>query len=198
MRKIGITGGVGAGKSTVLNYLMTKYGAKVYLADNIAHILEEPGQDCYNRLISQFGNRILDNDARIDPKKFASIIFSDKDALEKVNSIIHPAVKEYVLTRIKEDEKAGVRFFVLEAALLIEDGYLNILDEIWYIHTDTEIRRERLKKNRGYSDEKIDGIFASQLSENEYRKACKYTVNNSFSEQETKKSIDMILGEGHE
>lgn len=198
MRKIGITGGVGAGKSTVLGYLKEKYGAKIYMADNIAHILEEPGHDCYNMLISEFGNEILDSDGKIDSKKFAGIIFNNQEALDKVNSIVHPEVKKYVLDKIREEEALGTKYFILEAALLIEDGYACILDELWYVHTDALTRRERLKKSRGYSDKKIDSIFASQLSESEYRKACRYTIDNTFSETETEKSIDLILGDTYE
>lgn len=194
MRKIGITGGVGAGKSTILEHLEKKYNAKIYLADRIAHYLEEPGRPCYNELVSAFGNSILDDNAYISPKEFATVIFNDKNALEKVNSIIHPQVKKFILEKINEEEENGTELFVLEAALLIEDGYLNILDEIWYIHTDDEIRRARLKASRGYSDEKIDSIMAKQMSPEEFRKYCRYTIDNSGSEEDTRKELDKILG----
>ena len=82
---------------------------------------------------------------------------------------------------------------MLEAALLIEDGYLEILDEIWYVHADSAVRRNRLKESRGYSDEKIDSIMTKQLEETQYRSLCKYTIDNSGTEQETQKSIDLIL-----
>lgn len=197
MIKIGITGGVGAGKSTVLNHLSKKYNAKVYLADTIAHILEEPGAACYNEIVSHFGDKILNADGFIDSKAFANIIFNDSNALETVNGIIHPAVKNYILDKITEEEEAGTKMFVLEAALLIEDGYLDILDEIWYIHTDALVRRERLKSSRGYSDEKVDSIFSKQLTDDEYRRACKYTIDNSLDEAETIRQIDLILGDNH-
>lgn len=194
MKTIGITGGVGAGKSTVLDYLENKYGAKVYKADAIAHFLEEPGEACYNKLVSLFGNGLLDKDNEIDRITLADLIFNSEQNLKLVNSIIHPEVKKYVLEKIKEEEQKGTEYFILEAALLIEDGYQNILDEIWYIHTDVNIRRERLKLTRGYSDAKIDGILQAQLEESVYRKECKYTIDNSKSEEETRKSIDLILG----
>ena len=83
--------------------------------------------------------------------------------MEQVNSIIHPAVKEWILKEIhSENEKNELDFLFIEAALLIEDGYLNIVDEMWYIYAREEVRRARLKTSRNYSDEKIDAIMQSQ------------------------------------
>ena len=135
MKTIGITGGIGAGKSLVLDYLKERYGAVVIVADRLAHELERPGQACYTRLIEAFGENILDENREIDKIRFAAMIFSDAKALEKTNEIIHPAVKEEILRRIKLQEEAGTALFVVEAALLIEEGYYKILSELWYIHT---------------------------------------------------------------
>lgn len=190
MKKIGITGGVGAGKSAVLDYLSSRYGAYICKADDLARTLEEPGHDCYNRLVEEFGNDILKDDGYIDNAKFAEKIFSDSANLGKVNGIVHPAVRQQILNDINELSNKGTDVYILEAALLIECGYQDILDEIWYIYVSEENRRCRLKESRGYSDEKIDGIFSSQMTEDEFKKGCKRIIDNNGSLDETKKDID--------
>ena len=196
MKTIGITGGVGAGKSLVLNYLQNHYNARVYLADNIANDLKLPGQSCYDKIIDLLRKDITDSDGLIDKNKMAEKIFSHKELLNEVNRIIHPAVKEYVLSRIELERKKGeIDYFILEAALLIEEGYDQILDELWYIHADTSVRSQRLKETRNYTMDKIDHIMASQLSETEFRKHCKVVINNNSDEEALYSQIDHILEE---
>ena len=196
MKTIGITGGVGAGKSLVLNYLQNHYNARVYLADNIANDLKLPGQSCYDKIIDLLGKDITDSDGLIDKNRMAEKIFSHKELLNEVNRIIHPAVKEYVLSRIELERKKGeIDYFILEAALLIEEGYDQILDELWYIHADTSVRSQRLKETRNYTMDKIDHIMASQLSETEFRKHCKVVINNNSDEEALYSQIDHILEE---
>lgn len=196
MKTIGITGGVGAGKSLVLNYLQNHYNARVYLADNIANDLKLPGQSCYDKIVELLGRDITDPDGLIDKNKMAEKIFSHKELLVEVNRIIHPAVKEYVLSQIELERKKGeIDYFILEAALLIEEGYDQILDELWYIYADTSVRSQRLKETRNYTMEKIDHIMASQLAEAEFRKHCKVVINNNSDEETLYSQIDHILEE---
>lgn len=196
MKTIGITGGVGAGKSLVLNYLQNHYNARVYLADDIANDLKLPGQSCYDKIIELLGRNIIDSEGLIDKNKMAEKIFSHKELLDEVNRIIHPAVKEYVLSQIELERKKGeIDYFILEAALLIEEGYDRILDELWYIHADTSVRSRRLKETRNYTRDKINHIMASQLSETEFRKHCKVVINNNSDEEALYSQIDHILEE---
>ena len=196
MKTIGITGGVGAGKSLVLNYLQNHYNARVYLADDIANDLKLPGQSCYDKIIELLGRNIIDSEGLIDKNKMAEKIFSHKELLDEVNRIIHPAVKEYVLSQIELERKKGeIDYFILEAALLIEEGYDRILYELWYKHADTSVRSQRLKETRNYTRDKIDHIMASQLSETEFRKHCKVVINNNSDEEALYSQIDHILEE---
>ncbi len=195
MRTIGITGGVGAGKSAVLEYLKNKYQAYLIVADELAKELEEPGGVCYDELVMEFGKRILSEDGKIDKKAFAELIFSDSKALSKVNAIVHPAVKREILKRMEDQRESGTKLFVLEAALLIEEGYDRILDELWYIYAPEEVRRERLRTTRGYPDEKIDAIILSQKSEEEFRLVCRYTVDNGGTLAEMQMQVDRIISE---
>lgn len=196
MKTIGITGGVGAGKSLVLDYIKKHYRAKVYLADEIANTLKLPGNLCYQDIVSLLGEDVLCEDKTIDKNKMAEKIFSQKDLLEKVNAIIHPAVKQFVLSEIEQERKNGeIDFFVFEAALLIEDHYDQILDELWYVYANPDIRANRLMESRHYSKEKIAGIMSSQLSEEAFRKHCKVMINNDSDLEYLYFQIDSHLEE---
>lgn len=194
MITIGITGGVGAGKSKVLEYIKEACNCVVIYADDFAKNLEKKGHPCYNPLVDLLGEDILGEDGEIVPGLMASKIFSDPEILSKVNKIVHPAVKTGVIKLINELKDGGkTDFFFLEAALLIEDGYKEILDEIWYVYADSEVRRARLKESRGYSDEKVDGILANQLSDEIFAANADYIIDNSLNFETTILSIDSRL-----
>lgn len=181
MKFIGITGGVGAGKSAILEHIAANYNAKVMLADEIAHDLMMPGTKCYDTIKAEFAEeQIFLADGNIDRPRMAQVIFNDAGKRERMNGIVHPAVKDYILEIYREEQEKGeLEYLILEAALLIEEHYDEICDELWYIYTSEENRRQRLKENRGYSDEKIDTIFKSQLTEEVYRKYCKVVIDNN-------------------
>jgi len=194
MKTIGITGGVGAGKTQIIDYLSSNYNCKVIVADRLAYELESPGHECYDRIVSLLGSDIIDEDGFIVKTKMAEKIFSDNTLLEKVNGIIHPAVKSFILDDIENERKKGVvDFYLLEAALLIEEGYDKILDELWYIRVDSDIRRERLKASRGYSDKKIDAILKSQLSDDVFISKCKKVIDNSKDLEHTYRQLDAAI-----
>ena len=180
MRLIGITGGVGAGKSAILRFIKQHYYCKIYLADDVAHQLQQPGEVCYEKLTALLGDGVLAADGSIDKSKMAARIFLDKDILLKVNAIVHPAVRDYLEAAVKEAaEDEETELFFIEAALLIENGYKDFVDEMWYIHAGDEVRRERLKNSRGYDDERISRIMESQLSEDKFREGSDFILDNS-------------------
>ncbi len=248
MKTIGITGGVGCGKSRVLDYIEENYRACVLKADELAQELKLPGQPCYDALIELLGDEVLEtagtdtaetagtdavgtagtdtiettgqtapgsnripaansgnnpkpttspreHDRRpIDNRKMAQKIFSDPQILQQVNAIMHPAVKTEILKRIKTSAASGrYDLFILEAALLIEEGYMEIVDRMWYIYADEDTRRSRLKESRGYSDDKIDSIMKSQLTEDEFRKNCQIVIDNSGDWEQTQMQIQKAL-----
>ncbi|MDD6504422.1 MAG: dephospho-CoA kinase [Lachnospiraceae bacterium] len=192
---IGITGGVGAGKSAILSYLEQKPGFRVMLADDIAHMLMRPGTDCFSKIRQAFGDEdIFEADGSLCSGKVAEVIFSDEAKRRVMNGIVHPAVKQYVLEQVRlEREKGELSFLFLEAALLIEEHYDAICDELWYINTSEDNRRARLRESRGYSEEKIQSIFESQLSEEEYRAACKVVIDNNGTKEASYEQIEKAL-----
>ena len=194
MRFIGITGGVGAGKSAILAYLAEKPNTKVMLADEIAHELMKPETDCYEKIVEAFQGEDIFQEGEILKAKLAQVIFSDAAKREQINAIVHPAVKDYVRQQYAlELQRGELDLLVLEAALLIEEEYDEICDELWYIYTSEDNRRQRLRKSRGYSDEKIDNIFRSQLSEEEFRKHTQVTIDNNGGLEETFRQIENAL-----
>lgn len=196
MKIIGITGGVGAGKTQVLSYIDQHYRCRIIRADEAAHLLYEPGQECYDRLVGLLGDTILRLDGSIDKPKMAAAIFGDRALLEGVNKIVHPAVKQYILEQIAyEKEKNEVDYFFIEAALLIEEHYDQIVDELWYIHSDAAVREKRLAENRNYSAQKTADIMKGQLSEEEFRKHCKVVIVNNGDLEETYQQIRNIMGD---
>jgi dephospho-CoA kinase len=168
------------------------------MADLVAHHIEEPGQACYYRIVENFGSSILNSDTTINRQRLAGIVFEDETKRLKLNQIVHPLVKEYIIGEIEKERRNGqIEFFIIEAALLLEDKYEVICDEVWYIHSKDELRRERLKSSRGYSDEKIDLIMKSQMKQEEFESKCDKIIDNNLSEKDTFAQIDAALREGH-
>ena len=195
MKIIGVTGGVGAGKSTVLNYLEKRYGAKLILADLVGHEVVEPGHEAYEQVVKVFGQEIVSEDKTIDRKALGAIVFADEKKRMILNRIIHPAVRQEILRRLEEAKLSHLSSTVVEAALFLEENYDAFCDETWYIYTDEKIRRQRLKESRGYSDERIDQIFRSQKTHEEFQKRCLFMIDNNGSEEETFRQIDRRMKE---
>ena len=193
MKIIGITGGIGSGKSQVLSYLEEAYGAACCQADQVARRLQQKGTKCHRRIVEHFGEDILDENGRLDRPKLAGIVFSNKAQLRILNEIVHPAVKEKLREIIQKEEKKGTHVFVLEAALFIEENYGALCDEVWYIYADEETRKKRLMASRGYSEEKIEGIFASQMPSSDFFTYCDRAIDNCNSFQEACGEIDDVM-----
>ncbi len=191
---IGITGGVGAGKSTLLSYIKDNYNCLVILSDDVANDIKKKGYPAYEALVEALGREILSDDGEIDKALMAKAIFNDKNKLKTVNNILHPAVNQYIINIVDDERKRGVYDFVfVEAALLIENGYDKIVDEMWYVYADEDTRRKRLKASRGYSDQKVTDIFKSQLSDETFREHCEFVIDNSGEDSKAFSEIDNRL-----
>lgn len=190
MKIVGITGGVGCGKSEVIRYLEKKEHTQVILADEVGHLVMKKGQMCFQAVLDLFGPSIIGADGELSRPSIAAIVYQDKDKLLQLNAIIHPAVRVYIERAIEEAKSNGIQYFFIEAALLLEEEYDKICDEVWYIFAEREVRKERLKKSRNYSDEKIDQMIANQLSEEEFSERCDVTIQNSGDFENTKEQIE--------
>ena len=194
MKTIGITGGVGAGKSAVLEYLADNYNCDIIMTDDVDKGLYTKGSKTYEMMIALIGEDIVDETGEIDKKKLADIIFSNANKRMAVNSIVHPAVKQEVITRITNNKIAGrLDYTFVESALLLTEHYDVFCDEVWYIDTSEDIRRRRLKESRGYSDEKIDNILKSQQALENIKDKCSYCIDNNKDLEYTFRQIQNIL-----
>ena len=191
---IGITGVIGSGKSYVLSIMRDRFHCLTLEADQIAWELERPSGLCYPAILSVFGQEILGLDGQIDRQKLGRIVFSDRKKLEQLNGIVHPAVKKTIQERI---ERLQMQYpkqdIVLEAALLIEEHYDQICDELWFIYSEAAVRKRRLKQQRGYSEEKIAAVMENQLSDEIFRKHCDCVIWNDTSEKELIEQIESCL-----
>ncbi|MCR5846843.1 MAG: dephospho-CoA kinase [Lachnospiraceae bacterium] len=179
---IGITGGVGSGKSLALEYLSEVYDCIIIKADDIGNEVKLKGRECYNEIIDLLGKDILNEYDEIDKKKMSDIIFADPALVEKINAIIHPAVRKEI-ENIIEDDKGDHAFIVIEAALLVEADYFDILNELWVVDSSKEIRIKRLMETRGYSLEKCENIMAFQNDTDYYiRSSDLFSEKNPFAE----------------
>lgn len=185
---IGVMGGVGSGKSTVLNYLENNYEANIIEADKVAKEVMLSGNDVYNEIVKTFPEVIADN--KIDSKKLAEIVFNDKEQLEKLNSITHPGAVKEIVSRIKSSKN---RIIVVESAILLGSGVEQYCDELWFVFCNRDTRIKRLMQTRGYSKEKCISVIESQPADEEYNKVADEFIDNSYSEENTREQIDLIL-----
>lgn len=194
MKVIGLTGGIGSGKSLVADILRKKYGAVILDTDSIAKRQMEPGGDSYKLVVDHFGTEILSPDGTINREKLAKIIFDDKSKRQKINELTHPIVLKAVVAEIENKRSEGkVEYLIVETALMIEAQYDFICDEVWYVYAPEELRRSRLKASRNYTDEKIDSIIANQSKDEAFRAKYKKVIENLGDIEQLEKQIDNLI-----
>ncbi len=195
MKFIGVTGGVGAGKSEVLSYLDERADSFVLYSDRLAEKESKPGGRCYSEIVKAFPDQKLYNaDGMMNRAAFAKEVFSDEKKRLALDGIIHPMMREIIMEDVKEKRTEGkYKYYFLEAALLIEEHYYEVLDALWYIFAPIDVRRERLKKSRHYSDEKIDAILSKQLDDREFRRYADVVIDNGGDFSSTKEYIETLL-----
>lgn len=190
-RIIGVTGGVGAGKSRVLSILQEEYKAHVIQADQVAKRLMEPGRECFERVVELLGPGILTPQGTIDRPAMARRVFQDPELLSRVNRLTHPAVWRAVM---EEAAGCGEELVVIEAAVLGEE-FRDNCREMWYVYTSEENRIARLSQDRGYDREKSAAIIRNQASEEQFRAFCSHVIDNNGTVEATRAQIRRLLSE---
>ncbi len=187
---IGITGGVGAGKSSVLEVLKHTFGARVILSDLVAHDLMEPGSEGLRRVVAALGDSFMEADGTVNRKALAALIFGDDAALATMNGIIHPMVWE----AIREEAASCKESLVIVETALIDTAPDGLLDETWYVYTTKENRIARLMESRGYTREKCESIMEAQISDETYRAICGRVIDNNGGTENIETQLKEILG----
>lgn len=196
MKVIGLTGGVGSGKSTIANIIVKNFNVYAIYTDDIARRQMQRGGSSYDGVVKEFGEGILGDDKEIDRKKLALTVFADENKLLRLNELTHPQVQIEVQEIIESlKEEGNYQAVLVETALLIEAGYVSFCDEVWYVYAPMEDRRKRLRASRGYTDEKMNDIFSKQKSDLEYRRYCTNIIYNEedTSEEDIIRQIIKIL-----
>lgn len=185
---IGLMGGIGSGKSTVLNYLEKNYNAHIIQSDHVAKEIMLPGHRVFEKISKIFPEVIVDGN--INSRIMSEIVFHDKEKLNMLNSITHPETIREIIHRI---EQSNSNIIVVESALLMNSGLESYIDEIWYVFCETEKRISRLINNRGYTREKALDIITNQPSDEDYNRCADEFIDNSYSVEKTQEQIDLLL-----
>jgi len=187
-RVIGLTGGIGSGKSTVSRFL-AELGAVIIDADKIGHEVYRPDTDTWRQLVKTFGSGILAADNTIDRKKLGVIVFGNKQELQRLNAIIHPQITEEIKKRIAECQRQGVKVIVLDAPVLLEANAKNLVDEVWVVVADEEKVIKRAAARTGLSEQQIRDRIYSQLPNAERTKDARVVINNDGSNEDLGEKI---------
>ncbi|MCI9078252.1 MAG: dephospho-CoA kinase [Lachnospiraceae bacterium] len=190
---IGITGGVGSGKSLVAKLASRKYNAGLLIADKLGHVVMEPGRPAFNKIIEMFGSSILGQDGSIDRKKLADIVFNNDKAWSGMNSIIHPEVMMYIENYIgsRRDQEG---YIILETAIMYETGCDRFCNEIWYVYVPEDARIKRLSENRGYTEEKSRSIIKKQKPDSFFMERAGRIIDNTGSIKDLENIIASFPG----
>ena len=189
---IGITGGMGTGKTTVATMFLP-FGARIIDADKIAHSVMKPQSDTWRKLLAVFGKEISDENGTINPKKLSEIVFrKEPQKLEQLNSIVHPVVEDIILKRIRNAKQNGIDTVVIDAPLLIEAGLQTIVDKVIVVTTGNKTQEERNRSQHKLSLEEIRARISSQLSLSEKEKRADYIIDNGGSLENTRKQVKEI------
>ncbi len=181
---IAVIGGVGAGKSTVLEVLEQDYGFRIYRTDDLAKTMYHKGSPVFAALAELLGPEVLTEDGEgFQLPRFAEKLYADAALRKKVDGIVHPAVWREAGRLARRCEKEGGRA-VVETALPNAD-FLRTCDEVWFVYTEAEERIRRLQESRGYSREKAESILRAQPADEEYAALSDFMINNSYTKEET-------------
>ena len=187
---IGITGGVGSGKSVVLGILKKDYRAQVIEADIVAKELMMPGMPGYEGIKKEWGDQYFAADGTIDKEKLGTALYYCPDFRLRLNAIIHPLVRDEVAARIKRSRRSVIAY---EAALPDAARMKELCDEIWYIHVPERDRIRRLMAGRGYTEDKCRSILAAQPPEYVYVNMAAHVIDNRGSIEETEAQIRAVM-----
>lgn len=178
MLTIGLTGGIGSGKSVVAD-LLRKQGASIIDADRLGHEAYAPNSEAWRQVVAAFGDDILTTEGEIDRRKLGSIVFADPAQLERLNGIMHPLMAEMVEERKAHLAAEGAAVAVVEAAVLFEAGWDTLVDEVWSTHTPADVVVHRLQERNGMTEEEARKRINSQMPAAERNRRSDVVVENA-------------------
>jgi dephospho-CoA kinase len=188
---IGLTGGIGSGKSTVAHYL-ENCGAAVIDADKVGHEALKHDTPAWHEIVDEFGTSIVGSDGEIDRKKLGQVVFGDGAARQRLNRIMWDRIWEMIMKRVDGYRAAGRPVVVVEAFGLIEAGWDKLVDQVWVVEVSQQAVIERLKKQRRMTEAEIISRIESQLSPNERAKHANVVIQNEGSPKEVEDLVKQL------
>lgn len=189
MNTVGLTGGIGCGKSTVSN-ILARLGAFVIDADKVGHDIYLPGTEAWQKVVGRFGQEILANDETIDRKRLATIVFGTDGMLEELNAIVHPIMYKEIEKRILSLRANGTKApVIVEAAILIEAKWTALADIVWVVETDKAAVVDRVSSQRGMSPNETEARISKQLSNRERREHAHLVIRNNGTVEDLEREV---------
>lgn len=189
---VGLTGGIGSGKSTVAK-ILEDLGAVVIHADAVGHEVYLPHTEGWQRVTAAFGRDIVKPDQTIDRQKLGTIVFRDPAALKRLNAIVHPLIFAEVQRRIRSLRSSGIaQPIVVEAAVLIEANWLPLVDEVWLVVAGKEAVIDRLAQQRGLAADDVARRVDAQLTDAERRKVAQVVIENQGSLEQLRQQVESL------
>jgi dephospho-CoA kinase len=187
MHVIGLTGGIGTGKSVVAQ-ILAEQGAVILDADRVGHEVYAPGGPAYDDVVAEFGRDVVAADGTIDRKKLGPVVFSSPERLARLNAITHPRMKQMMRDRLTDAEREGAEVVVLEAALLFDAGWDDLTDEVWVTVVHAETAARRTSERSGIPVEQVlERIQKAQMASNERIRRSDVVIDTSGSLEDTRR-----------
>jgi dephospho-CoA kinase len=191
MLVIGLTGGIGTGKSEAARY-MVALGAELIDADVVGHEAYRPDAEAWRQVVQAFGEGILGEDNEIDRRKLGAIVFSEPEKLARLNGIMHPLMADMVQQKIEAHRRHGEKVVVVEAALLFEAGWDSLVHEVWVTDSSVEMVVGRVAQRNGMTEEDARRRVDSQMSRQERLERADYVIDNSSDVDAMRRAIDEL------
>jgi dephospho-CoA kinase len=188
---IGLTGGIGSGKSTVSRYL-AELGAVIIDADKLGHEVYLPQTETWRKLLKTFGKEILAPDNKIDRKKLGTIVFNNPKKLKQLNAIVHPRMYELAKERIDNCRRQGTRVVILDAPILFETNWTPLVEEVWVVVANEANVIKRAKARSGLTEEQVRSRLGSQMSNEERIKRAQVVIHNDGTAEDLRKKVNEL------
>ena len=194
MRVVGLTGGIGTGKSTV-SAMLRDLGATVIDADEATRAVQAPGSEGLRRLAAEFGDGILTLGGELDRTRLADIAFNDPEARRRLNAIVHPLVREWMAERQQEAVERGDPVVVMDIPLLFEARGAGAFETVLLVYAPEELQLERLVQLRGMTADAARARIAAQMPIEEKRRQATYVIENTGDLDDLRRRVERVWGE---
>ena len=188
MKLIGLTGGVGSGKSTVAG-ILRDLGADVVDADEASHAVYAPGTPGFDAVVREFGPEYV-RGGQVDRERLGRLVFEDGDARGRLNAIVHPLVRDWMAERTREAAERGAEVVIQDVPLLYENGLEDLFSSVVLVYVPEDVQLERLVEGRGLDEDRARAMIAAQMPIDEKRRRAHHVIDNSGTREETRRQVE--------